>query len=898
MRFDILLQARRLLAIALFSVFLVSCDKGDGPEAIEDPLFAACKGCPIGAPPPASATDPATAAPTPPARNAADVVSLFSDAYADVTVDTWRTVWSNADLDESFVVGGSANKLYTNLDFVGIEFVSPNVDASAMTHLHLDVWTPDAVSGGEVFRVKLVQFGAPNTEFEIAFSSVTTPALATGSWVSLDIPLADFTGLSGTDNLGQMILSGTLGGGIGTGTVYVDNVYFYKPPGGGGGSPELTTNGDFELGDLSGWTQGGAGGVITADNMQDSGSVWSGHVVAGQGENPFLSQANMAVGTVMPADTIDISFDLCGSAASGGVIFPALLSEFGGGAGATRETLETISAPPGSWTRYNYSTPAGADVTGGVTFQLDVICGGDPGCSADVYIDNLSVTIGGGPAPGAASGLSCAGPVGPTEPLVAAPTPALDASDVIAVFSDSYPIVLGPGMIDYNPNWGQATVVTTESIAGNNTLKYAGLNYQGTDFGGPQDLAAAGMTHLHVDFWTADSTALNVYVIGAGEFPVALTPNLGNWVSVDIPLTDFTGVDMSQAIQFKFDGDGTIFIDNLYFSCNGCGGGNAFPTAPTIAAPTPTQDPMDVVAVFSDIYPVVLGPGMVDYNPNWGQATVVTTESIAGNDTLKYAGLNYQGTDFGGPQDLTAAGMTHLHVDFWTVDSTALNVYVIGAGEFPVALTPSFGNWVSVDIPLTDFTGVDMSQAIQFKFDGNGTIFLDNLYFYSGGGGPVGELAINGDFETGDFSDWAQYPSAQTTQTIVVDPTTMSNVANLFIPASAGGVNNVLKQERLYDGGGVFNDGDVVEISFDYRGEPGEGILFAKSICETAMGTCGDKLHTGGPFFPTPNWTNYTDTFTIGAGVTAYTLEFAAVCGGTGTCVADYFIDNVSITIQ
>ena len=117
MRFDIAASALRLVAIALFSVFLASCGKGEGPEQVIDPLFVNAL------PPPVPvATLPGVAAPTPPARNAADVVSLFSDAYTDVTVDTWRTVWSNADLDESFVVGGSANKLYTNLDFVGIEF--------------------------------------------------------------------------------------------------------------------------------------------------------------------------------------------------------------------------------------------------------------------------------------------------------------------------------------------------------------------------------------------------------------------------------------------------------------------------------------------------------------------------------------------------------------------------------------------------------------------------------------------------------------------------------------------------------------------------------------------------------------------------------------------------------
>jgi hypothetical protein len=407
------------------------------------------------------------------------------------------------------------------------------------------------------------------------------------------------------------------------------------------------------------------------------------------------------------------------------------------------------------------------------------------------------------------------------------------------------------------------------------------------------------MTHLHVDFWTADSTALNVYVIGAGESPVALTPDPGNWVSVDIPLTDFTGVDMSQAIQFKFDGNGTIFIDNLYFSCTGCGGGNAFPTAPTVAAPTPTLDPMDVVAVFSDTYPVVLGPGMVDYNPNWGQATVVTTEMVAGNDTLKYAGLNYQGTDFGGAQDLTAAGMTHLHVDFWTVDSTALNVYVIGAGESPVALTPSFGNWVSVDIPLTDFTGVDMSQAIQFKFDGNGTIFIDNLYFFSGGGGAGGELAVNGDFETGDFTGWEQFVNSgtQSFSSDTPDASTFSAALSGNTAVGAGGTTEI-KQANLGSGGGLAL-GDVLNIQFDVKGTFGPGgQLNVLSFTELGGGggTLNDNTVIAGGV---DNWTHYDYNVTL-AGPNAdggYSLAFNAVCGAVVGCFADVLIDNVSIIV-
>ena len=49
--------------------------------------------------------------------------------------------------------------------------------------------------------------------------------------------------------------------------------------------------------------------------------------------------------------------------------------------------------PAADWTNYSYSPTAGADVSGGVTFQLAIVCGGAPDCSADVFIDNVTVTL-------------------------------------------------------------------------------------------------------------------------------------------------------------------------------------------------------------------------------------------------------------------------------------------------------------------------------------------------------------------------------------------------------------------------------------------------------------------------------------------------------------------------
>ena len=164
-------------------------------------------------------------APAPsPTFPAGDVISLFSDVYANVDVDTWSAGWGIGSVTDIRISGDDV-KAYTNLVFAGIEFATETIDASSMSHFHLNVWAPQ----GTVFRVKLVDFGADglfgggdDREHELSFTGSSTPPLAIGSWVTLDIPLADFANLSSRGHLAQLIISGD------TGTVYLDNVIFHQ----------------------------------------------------------------------------------------------------------------------------------------------------------------------------------------------------------------------------------------------------------------------------------------------------------------------------------------------------------------------------------------------------------------------------------------------------------------------------------------------------------------------------------------------------------------------------------------------------------------------------------------------------------------------------------------------
>jgi uncharacterized protein YjdB len=173
------------------------------------------------------ATAPTTAAPTP-SKAAANVIAMYnsSGTYTNSPGINWCAGWSSAACSEYTIAGTtSVVKKYATLNFVGTEFYANPIDASTMTHLHVDVWTPDATK----FGIKPVNFGSPNQEAEV---QLTNPPIVTGAWISLDIPLTDFTAINPSmafNNLQQLLFTDNFGtGGVENGTFFIDNVYFWK----------------------------------------------------------------------------------------------------------------------------------------------------------------------------------------------------------------------------------------------------------------------------------------------------------------------------------------------------------------------------------------------------------------------------------------------------------------------------------------------------------------------------------------------------------------------------------------------------------------------------------------------------------------------------------------------
>ncbi|MGA1361108.1 MAG: lipoprotein [Gemmatimonadaceae bacterium] len=512
---------------------------------------------------------PASAAPTP-TRLAADVISLFSNAYTSRTVDTWSASWDEADVADVSIAGNAAKK-YTNMSYAGIEFTTTPIDATAMTGIHLDLWVTQA-SG---FKIKLVDFGAngafgggDDTEHEVTLNTTSTPAIATGAWNSVDIPFSAFTGLTSRGTLAQLIISGSP-------TAYLDNVYFYKipPPPGPTAAAATPTNPSASVISLfsNAYTDRTGTTWSTSWDQADVADVTVG-------TDDVKKYTNLVFAGIEPAAPIDASamttfnFDLwLPDSLTSTSTFKVKLVDwgadgaFGGGDDTEHELAYTPTSTPalvrGEWVRFRIPLSSFTGMTSRSKVAQLILSG----TIATLFIDNIFFSADG--------------------PSVAAPTPTYAAGDVISLFSNAY---TNRTVDTWSASWDQADVSDVQ-IGGNDVKKYTNLVFSGIEFTSAT-VNATAMTHFSFAVWTPDP------VVTASEFKVKLvdfgannafgggddkehelvfnttsTPAFasGSWVTFDIPLTQFTGLttraNLAQLIFVSAPSARTVFIDNVLF---------------------------------------------------------------------------------------------------------------------------------------------------------------------------------------------------------------------------------------------------------------------------------------------------------------------------------------------
>lgn len=205
---------------------------------------------------------PTASAPTQPTRVAGDVVSIFSSRYTDLANTNFYPNWGQSTQFAEFDLVGDKILQYSNLNYQGVEYAT--TDLTNMQYLHMDVWTAN-LSDLEIFLIS-----------RATGEKSIVKNLTANAWTSIDIPLADFVakGMSINDVFQFKFVGSTAG------TVFIDNLYFYKNP-----SATMVLPIDFQSTSLTydwiGFGNAGYGAIPTAviSNPDVSGSNVSSKVL-------------------------------------------------------------------------------------------------------------------------------------------------------------------------------------------------------------------------------------------------------------------------------------------------------------------------------------------------------------------------------------------------------------------------------------------------------------------------------------------------------------------------------------------------------------------------------------------------------------------------------------------
>jgi hypothetical protein len=163
---------------------------------------------------------PTSAAPMPPNRQAGDVISIYGSKYANVAGTNYFPDWGQGGQGSSwaeFDLNGDKMLNYIKLSYQGIALAdNTTINVSAMEFFHMDVWTADAT------KIETSLISKSNGEKPVLSN------LTANNWTSIDIPISAFTsqGLTVAD-IFQLKFVGTPWA---AGTVFIDNIYFYKTP--------------------------------------------------------------------------------------------------------------------------------------------------------------------------------------------------------------------------------------------------------------------------------------------------------------------------------------------------------------------------------------------------------------------------------------------------------------------------------------------------------------------------------------------------------------------------------------------------------------------------------------------------------------------------------------------
>ena len=610
------------------------------------------------------------AAPTAPARNASDVISVFCGAYTDVGSDFFPN-WGQGTTYEQVALGGDMALHYSNLDFQGVQFNSP-INASTMTMLHLDIWTPNV----SPFNVYLIAGGE---------NAVTlTPTLS--GWNSFDIDLTQYSSAGRT--LNNIIQFKFEKPGFAyhaeTNSVYLDNIYFWKPA-------NIPTLSSFSIATK---TSTSAPFTLTAPTSNSTGSFTyassntsvatvSGSTVTITGIGSTVITATQAAAGGYSAGSISATLEVTPPAAPNPTIPNNKLIALYTDSYQGYDVFATVDTYATSWsaatltpivigtnntlkyTNLNYvgieATTAPIDATLMNLFHVDIFT---------TNMTTFRVKLVDFGADGAYGG-------GDDVEHEISLTPTLNGWNSLNLLLSDFTALTTRAHI--------AQIIFSGNPAG------SGVVYVDNIYFGNQTITVAP---------TLSNFSVPAKVTGNADF--AITPPTSNSSGAFTYTSSNTSVATISGNTIHIVGIGTTTITATQAAAGSYSQGTItasfvvtapLATAPTTAAPTPPgRNAWDVQAVYSGAYGSSNVPN-VELFPDWGQGTTFTEVQLGTNadNTIKYSNLDYQGINLvpgGNPPGTSFLGMTKLHIDVWTPNVSPFLFSLIDAtGENNVTLT-------------------------------------------------------------------------------------------------------------------------------------------------------------------------------------------------------------------
>ena len=165
---------------------------------------------------------PAAGPTSPPTRNPWDVLSQYGSQYTNPPNLVFDSFGGSNIIGDVTLADNSVVKKYINHSYSGISANSnvTGIYAADMTHMHIDVWSPDFAS----FKIKLEGVNGSNRELEVPGAKVQN------SWNSYDLDLTTYTSGPGGVDLANLKWIVPVTFGPNNTTLFITNVYFYRPP--------------------------------------------------------------------------------------------------------------------------------------------------------------------------------------------------------------------------------------------------------------------------------------------------------------------------------------------------------------------------------------------------------------------------------------------------------------------------------------------------------------------------------------------------------------------------------------------------------------------------------------------------------------------------------------------